>query len=211
MIVKVCGVREPAIAEAAIDAGADWLGLVLEPRSVRYVDDDAARRVVDAVHGRADLIGVFVEPSAAQCDEAAERYRLAGVQVHGNVPLELATLCHVPVIRGYNMPTLADALTLQWWPDCLLLLDSPAVDGGLPGGTGRRIDLDVAAEVASHRRVILAGGLGPDDVADAIQVVRPEGVDASSKLESTPGVKDAHLVRQYVQHARAALDTGDGR
>ena len=103
MIVKVCGVRTPEIAEAAIDAGADWIGLMLVPRSARWVDDDAARQVVRAVGDRADLIGVFVEPTAIECDEAASRYGLAGVQVHGIINRSLMMACSVPVIPVINV------------------------------------------------------------------------------------------------------------
>src|SRR5579863_8028640 len=97
VIVKVCGVRTAEVAEAAIDAGADWIGLMLVARSPRWASDDEAHAVVRAVRGRADLIGVFVEPTVDECDEAASRYRLAGVQVHGNFNRDLAADCAVPV------------------------------------------------------------------------------------------------------------------
>jgi phosphoribosylanthranilate isomerase len=211
MIVKVCGVRDPGIAEVAIGAGADWIGLVFEPRSPRHVDEAAADAVSRATAGRADLIGVMVEPSAQRCQALARRHRLAAVQVHGAVDPGLVTDVDVTVIRGINAEDRHRALTLEWWPDCLVLLDSPAAEtGGLPGGTGVRIDLDTAAEVARHRRIILAGGLGPDSVAEAIRVVRPFGVDASSGLESSPGVKDAARVVAFVGAARAAFATMHG-
>ncbi len=207
MIVKVCGVRTAEIAEAAVSAGADWLGVVFEPRSPRFADDAAAREVRDGAAGRVELVGVFVEPSAAACEEAAQRYGLAAVQVHGDVDPAFVQACSVPVIRGINIGSAEEAFTIPWWPDGLLLLD--AIPGGdqLPGGTGRRVPVGVAREVARHRRVLLAGGLGADSVAGAIEQVRPYGVDASSGLESSPGVKDAELVRAYVARARQAFAT----
>jgi len=206
MIVKVCGVRTAEIVEVAVGAGADWIGLVFEPRSPRFAADVAAREVRRAVAGRASLIGVFVEPTVAECEAAAERYGLAAVQVHGDVQPELAEASAVPVIRGINPRSAHEAFTDPWWPDCLVLLDAlPDVDG-LPGGTGRRVSAGVAEALARHRRIILAGGLTPDTVAAAIDEVRPEGVDASSGLESSPGVKDASRVRDYVLRARAAFD-----
>jgi phosphoribosylanthranilate isomerase len=205
MIVKVCGVRTVEIAEVAVDAGADWLGLVFEPRSVRCVDDSAARAVADAVRRRADLVGVFVSPSVEETDSAAQRYRLAAVQVHGDADPGFAARSSVPVIRGVNVRSLGEALRAAWWPDCLALLDAaPETPDALPGGTGTRLDLRLAAEVAAHRPIILAGGLSPDSVAGAISVVGPEGVDASSGLESSPGVKDASLVERFVRAARGA-------
>ena len=205
MIVKVCGVRTATVAEAAIDAGADWIGIVFERRSPRFANDDEARAVRDAVGARADVIGVFVEPTFAECEMAASRYRLAGVQVHGRVDAALALQCSVPVIPGINIPDAHTAYTLQWWPDCLVLIDAPAA--ALPGGTGQAVPLTIAAEVSRHRPIILSGGLRPDTVAAAVRTVRPRGVDASSGLETSPGVKDAALVRAFVSNARAACDS----
>ena len=207
MIVKVCGVRTAEVAEAAVDAGADMVGLVFVERSPRHVDDRTADEVREAVAGRADLVGVLVEPPAALCDHLARRHRLAAVQVHGDIDPRLVSQVAVPVVRALNVRTAAQAYTDPWWPASLLLLDAAPEDAGaLPGGTGRSLPLEWAAEVARHRPIILAGGLGPDGVADAIVAVRPRGVDASSGLESAPGVKDPALVRAYVRTARAAFD-----
>jgi phosphoribosylanthranilate isomerase len=204
MIVKVCGVRTAEVAEAAVDAGADWIGLMLVPKSSRWVDDTAALSVVRAVGDRADLIGVFVEPTADACDEAASRYRLAGVQVHGTINHSLVMACSVPVIPVINVPDRTAANTMDWPPDTLVMLDGMPDHGALPGGTGHRVPLEWAADVARHREIVLAGGLGPDDVADAIYAVRPAGVDASSRLELRPGEKDPDLVRRFVHAARSA-------
>jgi phosphoribosylanthranilate isomerase len=206
VIVKVCGVRTPEIADAAIAAGAHWLGLVLVPASPRHVKDVAARAVVALARGRADLVGVMVAPTATECDEAAQRYGLAAVQVHGDVSPSLAIEASVPIIRAMNVRGAAAAFVEQWWPDCLLLVDAaPTAPGGLPGGTGRRVDTETAAALARHRRVILAGGLTPENVAGAIAAVHPDGVDASTGLESAPGVKDPARVTAYVTAARAAF------
>jgi phosphoribosylanthranilate isomerase len=209
VIVKVCGVRTPEIAEVAIDAGADWLGLVLEPASPRHVDDAHARAVVAAVRGRADLVGVMVDATPEQCETAAQRYRLSAVQVHGRMSPGAAASTSIPVIRAINVSRAIAIFTEEWWPDCLVLLDAaPSPATGLPGGTGGRVDEAVAAAVARHRPVILAGGLSPENVAGAIAAVRPHGVDASSGLESSPGVKDPARVRAFVEAARM-VDTAD--
>lgn len=206
MIVKVCGVRTPEVAEAAIAAGADWLGLVLVPRSPRHVDDQTARALVACVGGRADLVGVMVDATLEECEEAATRYRLSAVQVHGAVPPQLAENAPVPLIRALNVADASAAYRDQWWPDCLVLLDaSPDGRDGLPGGTGRRLELTAAAVLAGHRDIVLAGGIDADNVAGVIAAVRPRGVDASSGLETSPGVKDAGLVEAYVRSARRAF------
>lgn len=205
MIVKVCGVRTPEIAEAAVAAGADWLGLVFEPRSPRCVDDRAADAVREAVAGRASLIGVIVAGDAEHHAALARRHRLDALQVHGDVSREVLLGAPVPVIRGLNVRGVAPAVELDWPADCLVLLDAAPDDAGaLPGGTGRRLDLDLAAAVAVHRPILLAGGLGHESVAEAIARVRPVGVDASSGLERAPGVKDVGLVTAYVRAARQA-------
>ena len=209
MIVKVCGVRTPDIAETAIEAGADWIGLMFVPASPRWADDEAALAVMRAVAGRVALIGVFVEPSVATCDEAASRYRLAAVQVHGRHDTALGSAA-VPVIPVINVNTRESAYTLELPPDVLMMLDGMPDTGALPGGTGHRVPLAWAADVARHRRVLLAGGLGPDDVATAIAAVRPAGVDASSRLERGPGEKDGVLVRDFVLAARSAAARLEG-
>ncbi|MDQ6855680.1 MAG: phosphoribosylanthranilate isomerase, partial [Candidatus Dormibacteraeota bacterium] len=205
VIIKVCGVRTPEIAEVAMDAGADWLGIVLVPDSPRYAEDAAARAVVDTVRGRVDLVGVMVDATPQECELAAQRYRLAAVQLHGQVPPWVAVSSSIPVIRAINVRDAASVLTDQWWPDCLVLLDAaPSAATGLPGGTGARVDEAVAAAVARHRPVILAGGLSAENVCGAIAAVHPYGVDASSGLESSVGVKDPQRVRAFVEAARSA-------
>ena len=212
VIVKVCGVRTPEIAECAVEAGADWVGVVLEARSPRHADAASADAVRAAVAGRADLVGVMVEPSVERCAGLARRHRLDAVQLHGRVEPSIVGEVDVTVIRAVNPVSGGAAFTTDWWPDCLLLLDSPPEGAGaLPGGTGRLVDLETAAEVAAHRPIILAGGLTPDNVAAAIERVRPHGVDASSGLESSPGVKDPGRVRDFVIAARDAFTAVEAR
>jgi len=208
VIVKVCGVRTAAIAECAVDAGADWVGVVLEPRSPRHAAGAEVEAVRRALAGRADLVGVLVEPPVERCRELTRRHRLDALQLHGQVDPGVVGDLDITVIRAVNPAGPGEAFTADWWPDGLLLLDSaPRRGGALPGGTGLPIDLEMAAEVAGHRRIILAGGLTPDTVASAIERVRPHGVDASSGLESSPGVKDPGRVRDFVLAAREAFAT----
>lgn len=211
VIVKVCGVRTPEVAAAAVEAGADWIGLVFEPRSPRYVDDAAAAAVRSAVAGAADLVGVVVSPSLDLCHDLVARHRLAALQIHGDIDPNLAAEIDVPVIRAINVGDVTAACRIDWWADGIVLLDASVEAGALPGGTGRGLPWEWAEQVARHRRVVLAGGLGPDNVADAIVAVRPYGVDASSRLESAPGVKDIGLVRAFVRAARAAFALLDSR
>jgi len=147
----------------------------------------------------------MVDATPAQCDEAVRRYRLSALQLHGEVAPSVAVTAGVPVVRALNVSSGAAAFTDQWWPGCMILLDAaPVADGALPGGTGESVERGTAAAMARHRRLILAGGLSADNVAEAIDLVRPHGVDASSALESSPGVKDPGRVVAFVRAARAA-------
>src|ERR1019366_2229650 len=167
--------------------------------SPRHAGDAEVEAVRRALAGRADLVGVMVEPPVERCRELTRRHRLDAVQLHGRVDPTVVGDVDVTVIRGVTPAGAGDAFITEWWPDGLLLLDSPPRTGrALPGGTGVSIDLETAAEVAAHRLIILAGGLTPDTVAAAIERVRPHGVDASSGLESRPGVKDPGRVRDFV-------------
>jgi phosphoribosylanthranilate isomerase len=123
--------------------------------------------------------------------------------VHGSFDADLVTSCSVLVIPVFNVDGPA-ACTLDWPPDTLVMLDGMPERGALPGGTGHRVPLEWAADVARHRKIVLAGGLGPDDVAGVAAAVRPAGVDASSRLERSPGVKDPELVRRFVVAARSS-------
>ncbi|MFN2452251.1 MAG: N-(5'-phosphoribosyl)anthranilate isomerase [Candidatus Dormibacteria bacterium] len=204
MIVKVCGVRSAAIAAAAVEEGADWIGVVLVPGSVRGADLAMVAEVRAAIAGEADLVGVFVDADAATCNRAAARLGLDAVQLHGRADAGMAAGLDVPVIRGINVEVAEAAYRDQWWP-APLLVDAANRPGELPGGTGRAAPLELATELARHRRVVLAGGLNAARVGRAVATVRPWGVDASSQLESAPGVKDEARVRAYVRSARRAL------
>lgn len=205
MIVKVCGVRHPEVVEAAVAAGADWIGIVLDPRSPRHATDSEAQAVVAAARTRAQLVAVLVDADLPRCEEVVGRYRIDALQLHGVADPRLAIEAPVPVIPGLNAEAAAILASSLWWPDCLVLLDaSVADDDTLPGGTGRCVDLRLAAALARHRPIILAGGLDAGNVGAAIAAVGPAGVDASSRLESTPGVKDPAAVHAYVRAARHA-------
>ncbi|HUY96447.1 MAG TPA: phosphoribosylanthranilate isomerase [Verrucomicrobiae bacterium] len=214
LVVKVCGVRDPATAEGAADAGASAVGLVFDPRSPRAVDLVQARRVVEAVGCRIDCIGVFVDADADELNRTADAVGLQAVQLHltqGRLERDLVTRVERPLLPAFSLrPPLPDlGPVLDWWPIEPVLLDAGTRER--PGGTGARADWALAAIVARHRPVWLAGGLGPESVVAAIHAVAPAGVDASSGLETAPGVKDLELVRRFVTAARSADTHGGDR
>ena len=203
MRVKICGITTREDARAALDAGADAIGIVLHPGSPRRVSFQRAREISDYVGGAADRFGVLVDASPTELAELAAGCHLTALQLHlRSCPRELITQLPVPILPFVPGDGLALSRSGEWWPDLPLLVDSLASDG--TGGTGAPADLAVAAALASHRPVWIAGGLSPDNVAEAVKAVRPHGVDASTSLESSPGRKDRQLMARFVAEARKA-------
>ena len=194
-VVKICGVCDPEAAEAAADAGADMVGIHFCDSS-RRVSAEAGRRIAEAVRGRVQVVGVFIDASPGEAGEMAERVGLDMLQLHGaEAPGETWAR---PVIKALKVrdgavPPAGD------WPDPVLL-DSWSADGR--GGTGRTWNWELARPLIASRRVLVAGGLNSGNVADVVTELRPWGVDVSSGVESAPRVKDAELIRAFVRAAR---------
>jgi phosphoribosylanthranilate isomerase len=184
MLVKICGITRVDDAEAAVAAGASALGFVFWPGSPRFVDPYRARVIASAVPAFITTVGVFVDQPAEYVSAVASLVKLGAVQLHGNESVGFAALIDRPVIKAM---TLGDG-DVEWPEGSIVLLD--AQDPVRRGGTGRTIDWDRAAAIAARRPVMLAGGLTPDNVADAVTRVRPFGIDVSSGVERAPGIKD---------------------
>ncbi len=203
MRVKVCGITREEDALVALEAGADAVGMVFHDGSPRRVDRKVALRISRLVSGRADCVGVLVDASPEELLRLVEEFELTAVQLHlRSCPRRLALELPAAVWPFLSLSDLGPELAVDWWAALPVFLDHLAADGS--GGTGQRLDLPVARALAAHRPVWLAGGIGPANVAEAVKAVRPYGVDASSRLEASPGIKDAGLVAAYVQRARAA-------
>ncbi len=213
--VKICGVTTPEVAEVAAEAGADAVGLVFAPASPRAIHTRAARDVTGGLPSSVDRVGLFVDAAEADVRAAVEHVPLTMVQLHGR--WEEATLKRLAPVRicralrfepetaverlreGERLATRSPHVVSVLW-------DTP--DPERAGGTGRRFDWtalrDVLAEVRPTLPVVLAGGLHPDNVAEAVRVVRPAGVDVSSGVETRRGVKDPEKVRAFCEAARSA-------
>ena len=186
--VKICGITRPEDGVRAAELGASAIGLVFWPRSPRAVDSRRAREIVAALPPLVAAVGVFVN----QMDDAIEIARTVGltaVQLHGDE--EPATYADLPV-RVIKSVALRDSesvdTALRVPRSATVLLD--AHDPVKRGGTGRTVDWSIASTIARQRPVILSGGLNPDNVAGAIEAVRPYAIDVSSGVESAPGKKD---------------------
>ena len=213
--VKICGITRPEDALAAAAAGADAIGLNFYSRSTRFVGQEQARRIAAVVPAGVVRVGVFVNASAEEIVQTFVGTPLDLVQLHGDEPPEL--VCRLgdrPVVRVFRVGQGGLAAALEYLDRChhlgttprLVLADAAA--GQAYGGTGEVADWSALRgyPVADwHPPLILAGGLTPENVADAIRAVRPAGVDTASGVEASPGVKDHELIRRFVEAARAAL------
>ncbi len=216
--IKICGVKTPEIARKAAESGADLLGMVFYPPSPRFLSDEAARELTAALSLALDpsgrrpaLVGLFVNAPLAEMSAKAEKYGLDYLQLSGDeTPEAVARIARIrPVIRAVRLPAQvspAQALTLAApygeLANVTLLLDTHKA--GLYGGTGETGDWLAARELAARFPILLAGGLTPANVAQAVQAVQPWGVDVSSGVEQSgsPGKKDPLKIEQFCQAAR---------
>ena len=208
--VKICGVRTGEAAVAAVEGGADFVGLVFVPDSPRCVSVDEAQRVVAALDGRAQAVGVFRDETAERMMELIALAPLSRVQVHGASRQWADELAPMPCVAAVSFgDAIESELRALDRPENLaaILIDTPDPTQ-LGGGTGRTFDWAalraVLDRVAPATPIILAGGLTPENVAQAIRVVRPWGVDVSSGVESSRGVKDIAKIRAFCEAVRLA-------
>jgi phosphoribosylanthranilate isomerase len=204
--IKICGFTREADARAAGDLGVDAIGLVFWPSSPRCLPLADAGRIVAALPPFVTAVGVFVNQPLDEIEHTIKAVGLGAVQLHGDEPEDVWTRPSVPVLKAVGVDAAFDARRLAAWPSRVVpLLDAAAPDRR--GGTGRRIDWAVAAAAAAVRPIVLAGGLTPETVGEAIAAVRPAAVDVSSGVEDAPGVKDARKMAAFV----AAVRQRDGQ
>jgi phosphoribosylanthranilate isomerase len=207
--VKICGITSAGDARVAVEAGADAIGLVFA-ESPRQVTVAQAARIVEAVPPWVSVVGVFVDAPPEEIAETARRLHLGVIQFHGDeMPClieDVATQCQV--VKAFRIATpsdLDDALDylVQCRPHACLV-DSRVA--GVQGGSGRAAPWSLVAPVRREMwPLILSGGLTPENVAEAVRIVQPFGVESSSGVERSPGRKDADRVREFV---KAALSVG---
>ena len=203
LFIKVCGITRVSDALHAVEQGATALGFVLWPKSPRAVTVDRAAEIIAELPSHVMTVGVFVNEPVDSIRYAADHAHLTAVQLHGDEPPAYADALDWPVIRAVSVGEI-DAAADAWSAGTALLVDN--IDPVRRGGTGDAIDWTRAAGVAKTRRVVLAGGLTPENVAAAIRAVHPFGVDVSSGVEAAPGVKDLDKVTQFISNARLAFE-----
>jgi len=201
--IKICGLTHIDDALQACACGADALGLVFYEKSPRCVTREQARAIVAALPPFVTTVGLFVNEDPETVREIVDFCGLDVIQLHGD---EGPDACFFPprrVLKALRVRGAESLAGVERFAVAALLLDAWHPDSY--GGTGQLGDWKLAARLAAERPVILAGGLNPQNVAEAIRQVRPYGVDVSSGVESSPGRKDPARVAAFIRNARAAL------
>ena len=204
MQVKICGITNAEDAIAAVEAGADALGFVCYRKSPRYVEPDIIKRIVASLPPFVLPVGVFVNEELKTVRDLMDSCGLALAQLHGD---EAAPYCEAlgrPVLRALRVRDRAALLQMAEYRGRAgvrgFVVD--AFSAGAHGGTGQVADWSLAEEVARAAPTLLAGGLTPANVAEAVRQVRPYGVDVSSGVEAGPGKKDHDKVRAFIRAAK---------
>ena len=200
--VKICGITNGEDATQAANLGADAVGFIFYPPSPRFVEPDRVGEIVASLPPFVTPVGVFVNEARARVQSIVESTGLRAIQLHGD---ETPTDCEgyeVPVIRALRVGKGFGAEVMDEYPVDTFLLDT--AKHGLYGGTGETFDWAFADEAKKHGRVILSGGIGPDNVGAAIRAVKPYAVDCGSGVEAEPGKKDPEKLVDFFDQVRSA-------
>lgn len=202
--IKICGVRDADAALAAAEAGADAIGFVFVRSSVRYVEPEEAYGIMAGLPPFVSTVGLFVNPSVDLFCDTEETCPTTYTQFHGNEDAALVRQCGPGVIKAVRFDPDSIAADLARW-DAVDEVDAILVDGSA-GGEGVSFDWSKLAPLVDNiaKPIILAGGLTPENVGEAIRAVRPYGVDVSSGVERERGVKDAGLIEAFCRAVRRA-------
>jgi phosphoribosylanthranilate isomerase len=200
--VKICGVTTPGDARSAVEAGADAIGLNFFRASRRAIDVETAAAIVAVLPEQVWRVGVFVDATRGEIASIVARVGLGAIQLHGDEPPGAETGWSVPTIRAIRIGSTDDAARAlaAYAPDYFLC---EGALGGSYGGRGAIFDWLLARAIPAER-LIVAGGLTPENVADAVRTLRPFAVDVASGVESSPGVKDPARLRAFIAHAKSA-------
>ncbi|MCC7355804.1 MAG: phosphoribosylanthranilate isomerase [Anaerolineae bacterium] len=207
--VKICGLTRLADAQAALDAGADLLGFNFYPASPRYISPERAAEIIAALPQTACHVGVFVNAELATVQRITGICHLDYVQLSGDEAPDFARALSPRAFKSIRPRSAEEAeagaaayARLDSTDDAAPALLVDAYRAGQYGGTGQQSDWMLAARLASRYRLLLAGGLTPENVADAVRQARPWGVDVASGVESAPGIKDHDKIRRFIQGAK---------
>jgi phosphoribosylanthranilate isomerase len=203
--IKICGVTREQDARLAVQLGADAIGFVFWPGSPRFISPAQAAPIIASLPPSVAAVGVFVNATLDEIERVTALAGLTAIQLHGEESRDTWTRTPKHCIKAVAVDEHFDARSIEDWPARVVpLLD--AGDAGARGGTGRTINWSIAATAARVRPIVLAGGLTPENVGEAMRIVRPYGLDVSSGVESAPGVKDAGRLTAYFRAVAAGVE-----
>ena len=197
--IKICGLTRREDALGAAEWGADALGFVFAPRSKRRADPETVASFVGELPPFVTLVGVFQDQPLSEVREVMRECRLHVAQLHGLEDARFIDELGLPALKAISLSTGADVEKLTKFPgQSFFLLDSST------GGSGKGFERSWALAAMRHGQIILAGGLNPQNVAEAIRAVRPWAVDTASGVETSPGIKDSEKMRAFIRRVREA-------
>lgn len=201
--LKICGITNLDDAIAAVDFGADALGFVFFKESPRYIPHKKAARIIKSLPSFTTTIGVFVNEKPDQIERIISTTGIDIIQLHGDEPPEM---CDIPrrVIKAIRVRSLESLEPLKLYRDKVSAFLLDTFTSGTFGGTGQKFNWDIALDAKQFGKIILAGGLTPENVAEAVRYVRPYGVDVSSSVESEKGKKDIKKMKLFIERAKGA-------
>ena len=205
LFVKICGVTIFDDALCAVENGADAIGFNFYPQSKRYISPDRAAGIIDRLPASVMKIGVFVNPARKDVHAAIKSSGINGLQFSGSELPEAVSGYQLPVIKAIHVASRESIREMKSFGVIDFLLDTFSSDEF--GGTGKLFDWDVVMEAKSFGKVIVAGGLTPENVADAVRTAKPYGVDVSSGVELRAGIKDHKKIAAFILRAREAYTT----
>jgi phosphoribosylanthranilate isomerase len=203
LFVKICGITNLEDALFSVESGADALGFIFYNESPRCVKPEAVRHIVGQLPESVERIGVFVNPTTSDVAYICQHIRLTALQVHGNQRDGELRELGTRIIKAFQVGKDFDGQQLRKYSVEAFLLDT--FIKGKAGGTGKTFDWEIAQRATKYGRVILSGGLNPDNVGEAVRFVRPYGVDVCSGVEERPGKKDLRKVKEFIQNAKSSL------
>ena len=203
MRVKICGITNNEDAQAAVEYGADALGFVFA-KSPRQITKEQARDIIEKLPPFVSPVGVFVDEKADMIKEICDFCGIQTVQLHGNEqPSYLKELEGYTLIKAFRVKEEDDLKYLANYKPHAFLLDSYVK--GVMGGTGVSFKWEIARQAHKYGIIILSGGLTPENVKEAIQMVKPYAVDVSSGVEASPGKKDKILMKRFIANAKERM------
>ncbi|MCI0482823.1 MAG: phosphoribosylanthranilate isomerase [Candidatus Dadabacteria bacterium] len=195
--VKVCGITNSDDAFRAVELGADALGFIFYKGSKRYIDPRDAQRIISSLPPFVSSVGVFVNQGPDEIKEAVETSGVDTVQLHGDETPEFCALLPYKLIKAVRVKDTVNTEEVELYPVLAILFDKHTDE--MYGGTGTSFDWGVLKGIAISKKVILSGGLTPENVFRAIEIVRPYGVDVSTGVEDSPGKKNHMKMRKFIE------------